>query len=190
MPVIVFDFFGVICSEIAPFVLPKYMSKEQAIAYKATIVREADTGTITQDEMFRQLSEIAHVPPEKLHEEFWSYVNIDPDMVALIEDLRSRHRVALLTNALTPFFRQIAAKYDLERLFEIILVSSEERLAKPDPAFYRLMIERLGVKPYECLFIDDNPENLDGAAVAGMQTLLFESAGKLKRDLALIKRPA
>lgn len=189
MLVLVFDFFGVICSEIAPFVLPKYMTKEQAVAYKATIVRDADTGSITQDEMFRRLSKIAHVPPEQLHDEFWSYVKIDPEMVALIEELRTRHRVALLTNALTPFFRQIAKKYDLERLFEIILVSSEEGLAKPDAAFYRLMVDKLGEKAGNCLFIDDNPENLEAARSVGMQALLFEGAGKLKRELAALTQP-
>ena len=183
MQVLVFDFFGVICSEIAPFVLPKYMSKEQAVAYKATIVRDADVGAITQDEMFRRLSKIARVSPDRLHDEFWSFVKIDPDMVSLIEQLRTRQRVALLTNAHTPFFRQIAAKYDLERLFEIILVSSEEGLAKPDPAFYRLMVERLGVAAGDCLFIDDNPENLQAARTVGMQALLFEGADKLKLDL-------
>lgn len=188
MPVIVFDFFGVICSEIAPFVLPKYMSKEQAIAYKATIVRDADVGAITQDEMFRRLSKIANVPPEQLHEEFWSYVRIDPDMVALLEELRRHHRVALLTNALTPFFRQIAAKYDLERLFEIILVSSEVGLAKPDPAFFRMMVGKLGARPEDCIFIDDNADNLEGARIVGMNTLLFEGAEKLQRELARFTR--
>jgi epoxide hydrolase-like predicted phosphatase len=186
MQVLVFDFFGVICSEIAPFVLPKYMSKEQAVAYKATIVRDADTGAITQGEMFRRLSAIAHVPAEQLHAEFWAHVRIDPEMVAMIEQLRARHRVALLTNALTPFFRQIAVQYDLERLFEIILVSSEEGIAKPDPAFYRLMVERLGVKAEACLFIDDNEENLQAARSVGMDALLFKSAEKLKRDLVAV----
>jgi HAD superfamily hydrolase (TIGR01509 family) len=104
----------------------------------------------------------------------------------LIEKLRTRHRVALLTNALTPFFRQIAAKYDLERLFEIILVSSEEGLAKPDPAFYRLMVEKLGVKAGDCLFIDDNPENLEAARSVGMGALLFEGADSARRELASI----
>jgi len=189
MQVFVFDFFGVICSEIAPFVLPKYMTQEQAIAYKATIVRDADLGAITQAEMFERLAKIAHAPAAELEAEFWSYVRIDPEMVALIEDLRNRHRVALLTNALTPFFRQIAAEHDLERLFEVILVSSEEHLAKPDPAFYRLMIEALGVTGPDCVFIDDNAENLEGARAAGMRTLLFEGATKLKQDLSALTRP-
>src|SRR5512142_62148 len=122
MQVVVFDFFGVICSEIAPFVLPKYMSQEAAIAYKATIVQDADLGAISQDEMFQRLSEIAGAPAERLVAEFWSYVKIDPDMVALIVELRKTYRIALLTNALTPFFRQIAAQNDLEKHFDLILV--------------------------------------------------------------------
>lgn len=187
MQVIVFDFFGVICSEIAPFVLPKYMSKEAAIAYKATIVQEADVGAISQDEMFRRLSKIAGAPPEQLEAEFWSYVKIDQAMVSLIEDLRKTYRVALLTNALTPFFRQIAEQHNLERLFDRILVSSEEKLAKPDPAFYRRMVEKLSVPAGECLFVDDNPVNVEAAEIVGMKAVLFEGIDKLKRDLAAIR---
>jgi len=143
MRVVVFDFFGVICSEVAPFVLPKYMSQEAAVAYKATIVQEADTGAISQEEMFARLSAITGAPPDRLEAEFWSFVRIDPAMVALIEELRRRTRVALLTNAVVPFFRQVMARHDLDRLFEVVLVSSEEGMAKPDPAFYTRMIGKL-----------------------------------------------
>jgi HAD superfamily hydrolase (TIGR01509 family) len=184
MQVLVFDFFGVICSEIAPFVLPKYMSPEDAVAYKASVVYDADLGRISQDEMFARLSEITGASPRQLEDEFWSHATIDAETVALIEDLRTRHRVALLTNAIVPFFRQLAAQHDLERLFEIILVSSEEGMAKPDPAFYGRMVERLRVPPQDCLFMDDNPVNLTGAEQVGMRALLFESAAKLKRDLS------
>lgn len=184
MPVLVFDFFGVICSEIAPFVLPKYMSAEAAVAYKATVVYDADLGRISQDEMLRKLAETTGASARKLEEEFWSCVRIDPEMVALIEQLRKQYRVALLTNAIVPFFRQITAQHDLERLFEVILVSSEEGMAKPDTAFFAHMIARLGVKGADCLFIDDNPVNLEGAETVGMKAVLFQSAAQLKQDLA------
>jgi epoxide hydrolase-like predicted phosphatase len=186
MQVIVFDFFGVICSEIAPFVLPKFLSKDDAAAYKATIVCDADLGRITQNEMFEKLSMLAHAPPKRLEADFWSFVRIDGEMVKLIEGLRPRYRTAMLTNAIVPFFRQVTAKYDLERLFETILVSSEEGLAKPDPAFYTLLVKRMAVRPEDCLFTDDNEVNLDGARAAGMKALLFEGADKLRRDLASI----
>jgi putative hydrolase of the HAD superfamily len=183
MQVIVFDFFGVICSEIAPFVLPKYMSPEAAVAYKATIVGKADVGAISQDEMFAQLSQLTGASPAQLEAEFWSFVRIDPAMVALIGELRGKYRVALLTNAIVPFFRQILEKYRLDRLFDMMLVSSEEGLAKPDPAFYVRMIDKLGVRGEDCLFIDDNPVNLDAARSTGMRALCFEGAEKLRRTL-------
>jgi HAD superfamily hydrolase (TIGR01509 family) len=184
MLVVVFDFFGVICSEVAPFVLPKYMSQEAAVAYKATIVQEADVGAISQDEMFEKLSKITGAPPKLLEAEFWSFVRIDPAMVKLIEELRGKYRVALLTNAIVPFFRQVMVEHDLDRLFDTVLVSSEEGMAKPDPAFYARMIEKLGVRGEDCVFIDDNVVNLDAARSVGMRGLQFEGVEKLRRDLA------
>jgi epoxide hydrolase-like predicted phosphatase len=181
--VLVFDFFGVICSEIAPFVLPKYMSAEDAVRYKATIVQDADLGSITQDEMFARLGEIVHVSGRQLADEFWALVKIDAGTVALIEDLRKTYRVALLTNAIVPFVRQIMAHHDLERLFDTILVSAEEHLAKPDPAYFRLLCARMGVAPADCVFLDDNPVNLMGAEKVGMAGILFTSAAAARRAL-------
>ena len=60
---LVFDFFGVISSEVAPFWLAKYLSASQAAAVKATIVQAADRGTLSQDELFSSLAELAGVPP-------------------------------------------------------------------------------------------------------------------------------
>jgi HAD superfamily hydrolase (TIGR01509 family) len=180
---VIFDFFGVICSEIAPFVLPKYMSAADAVRYKATIVQDADMGTITQAEMFARLSEIAHVPAKQLEDEFWSYVKIDPATVALIERLRSRTKVALLTNAIVPFVRQIMARNDLARLFDAVAVSSEEHMTKPDPAYYRLLLSRMGIGPEDAVFVDDNPVNLAGAKNAGLEGLLFTSAAQTEREL-------
>jgi putative hydrolase of the HAD superfamily len=182
-PVIVFDFFGVICSEIAPFVLPKYMSAEEATHYKATIVQDADIGRISQAEMFERLGVIAHAPAQKLEDEFWSYVKIDPDTVALIEDLRKKYRVALLTNAIVPFVREIMARYDLERLFDTILVSAEEHMTKPDPAYFTLLCRKMGVAAGDCIFLDDNPVNLEGAKTAGLATVLFTGAPAARAEL-------
>lgn len=186
MQVLVFDFFGVICSEIAPFVLPKYMSAEEAIAYKATFVQDADLGKYDLDEVLQHLSQRTGATPEALRDQFWSYVKIDPAMVVLIEEMRPRYRTALLSNAVHPFLRQILAKHDLERLFDVLLISAEEKLVKPDPAFYRLMVEKLGVPAGECFFIDDNPVNVEAARVVGMRAELFTGVEKLRRDIAAL----
>lgn len=183
MKTVIFDFFGVICSEIAPFVLPRYMSAAEAVHYKATIVQDADIGAMTQAEMFEALSQIAHVPARQLEDEFWSHVTIDPQTVALIERLRGSVKVALLTNAIVPFVRQIMARHDLERLFDAIAVSAEEHMTKPDPAYFRLLLDRMGTPAQDAVFLDDNPVNLAGAAKAGIAGIQFTSAAQAAREL-------
>jgi epoxide hydrolase-like predicted phosphatase len=184
MQVVVFDFFGVICSEIAPFVLPKYMSPEAAVLYKSTMVHKADLGQIGLDEVLEHLSGVTGVSAAQLKAEFWSYVKIDAEMVALIESLRKNYRTALLSNAIKPFLREVLAKHDLERLFDVILVSAEEGIAKPDPAFFQQMIDKLGVPAKECLFIDDNIVNVETAKLVGMQAVLFAGVEDLRTKLA------
>jgi epoxide hydrolase-like predicted phosphatase len=184
MQAIVFDFFGVICSEIAPFVLPRYMSAEAAIAYKASVVERADLGEIDLPEVLEHLSRLTGATPAQLEAEFWACVKINPAMVALIESLRGRYKTALLSNAMRPFLSQILAKHDLPRLFDAMVISCEEGVTKPNPAIYRLMADRLGVPTAACFFTDDSPINIAAARASGMQAALFTGVEQLKRDLA------
>jgi putative hydrolase of the HAD superfamily len=184
MQAIVFDFFGVICSEITPFVLPRYMSQEEAIAYKADIVEEADLGHIDLPDVLELFAQRTGASAALLLTEFWAHVTINPEMVALIESLKDRYKIALLSNAMNPFLRQVMAKHDLERLFDVIVISAEVGLTKPDPAIYQRVLARLEVPAGESLFTDDNPPNVLAAQSVGMQAVLFTSVAQLKADLA------
>lgn len=181
---VVFDFFGVICSEIAPIVLPRYMPEAEAIDYKATAVERADLGEIDFIDTLIDLSQRVGVPVAVLDAEFRACVKIDPVMVALAEHLRPRFRIGLLSNAMRPFIYEVLGDHDLERLFDARVISCEEHLTKPNPAIYRLMIERLGVPAEACLFTDDNQVNIDAALSVGMQGLRFTGAEALRAELA------
>jgi epoxide hydrolase-like predicted phosphatase len=72
--------------------------------------------------------------------------------------------------------------------FEPVLLSFESGYAKPDPEFYQMAIDKLGVRPGEILFIDDQQYVLDPAKAIGMHTLLATSPEQIVRDTkALIK---
>lgn len=181
--VLVFDFFGVICSEIAPCWLQKYFSPEVATRINGEIVTLADTGDISQDELFRELARLAKITPEKAQEEWLSLVQIDPAVVGLITDLAPMLRISLLTNSPAPFVRGIMNKHGLESHFEYILVSAEVRIAKPDPRVFRRMLTRLGAQPDDAVMIDDNPANIAGAESIGMKGILFKSASQLRQTI-------
>ena len=186
MQAIVFDFFGVICSEITPFVLPRYMSAEAAVAYKASVVERADLGEIDLPQVLEHLSHLTGATPAQLEAEFWACVKIDPAMVALIDSLRGRTKTALLSNAMRPFLRQVLDQHDLPRRFDAMVISYEEGLTKPNPVIFRLMADRLGVPVQACFFTDDSSINIDAARACGMQAALFTGIEQLKRDLAAL----
>lgn len=67
--------------------------------------------------------------------------------------------------------------------FQGIIVSGTEKMMKPDPAIYRLAIERFGVDPAGALFIDDVAANVAGAESVGIAGHLFVDAAALEREL-------
>ena len=74
-----------------------------------------------------------------------------------------------------------------ERIFDVfreIVVSGEERLAKPDPAIFALSAARFGHEPERMLFIDDNAANVASAEKHGWQVHHFTDAASLERDLS------
>jgi putative hydrolase of the HAD superfamily len=82
-------------------------------------------------------------------------------------------RTAMLSNGVPEIISRIRAARPLEEWFDVVIVSCEVGCSKPDPAIYRLCIERLGVPAREALFVDDRLENLEAAAAIGLGTLHF-----------------
>ena len=68
----------------------------------------------------------------------------------------------------------------------MVLYSFEIAVSKPDRKAYEIMIEKLGVKPEECMFVDDSPENLVPAKALGMKAVLFEGADQLEAEFKRI----
>jgi 2-haloacid dehalogenase len=67
--------------------------------------------------------------------------------------------------------------------FQGIIVSGTEKMMKPDPAIYRLALDRFGIDPAGALFIDDVAANIAGAESLGIAGHLFDGAAMLERDL-------
>lgn len=107
------------------------------------------------------------------------------DAVALLEELHAAGvPLYALTNWSHETFPIARRRFRFLDRFRGIVVSGEERAAKPDPRIYRVLLERYRLDPAATLFIDDVPRNVEGARAAGMEAILFSSAAQLRRDLA------
>lgn len=80
-----------------------------------------------------------------------------------------------------PFAAREAALFDR---FRGIVVSGAEKLVKPDPAIYRLALDRFALDAAATVFVDDNADNVTAAAGVGLHALLFSDAMTLRRALA------
>ncbi len=78
-----------------------------------------------------------------------------------------------LTNWSAETLPQAMERYNFFQLFDGIVVSGEEHLIKPDPSIYRVLLDRYSLNSAECLFIDDNPQNVEAAKRIGMKGLIF-----------------
>jgi putative hydrolase of the HAD superfamily len=101
-------------------------------------------------------------------------------MIEFVRDVRGRGgRTALLTNNVRewePLWRSKLPEVD--ELFEVVVDSAFVGLRKPDPAIYELTLERLGdgVKPEDCVFVDDLEVNCEAARGVGMTAVRFVDA--------------
>jgi 2-haloacid dehalogenase len=77
------------------------------------------------------------------------------------------------TKIVHPFFNTLTG----------IVISGEEKVCKPDPEIYRILLGRYRLLPEESIFIDDRQENLDTAKSLGIETILFRTAGQVRKDL-------
>ncbi len=82
-------------------------------------------------------------------------------------------RTAMLSNMSVELYDCIRRDRDLSEWFDVMIVSGEVRMTKPDARIYRLCLDRLDAEPAGCLFVDDRPENVAAAQALGMRTVHF-----------------
>jgi 2-haloacid dehalogenase len=119
------------------------------------------------------------------------YIEGMPD---LLDELRAAGvpRYAL-SNMPAEVIGELRAAFPLLDLFDGVIVSGEELVAKPDPEIYRLLSRRFQLDPATTVFVDDMAVNVDAAWQLGFRAVRFESATNLRQALArwgLPLRPA
>ncbi|UTI64172.1 HAD family phosphatase [Paraconexibacter antarcticus] len=79
---------------------------------------------------------------------------------------------------------------ELHRLFDVLVISGEHGIRKPEPGIYALAVERMGMAPEELVFVDDLPGNLKPARALGIHTILHRDNATTLAELEAILGPA
>jgi len=115
----------------------------------------------------------------------WERDAVDGDVVALVQALRGRVRLAILSNA-TLHLEDHLNRLGVAQYFNPIINSVRVGLRKPDPRIFSLALDLLGVAPDAVLFADDKQRNVTVAREMGLATVLFDRAATLAAALSTV----
>ncbi|MCW6506486.1 HAD family hydrolase [Lichenifustis flavocetrariae] len=111
--------------------------------------------------------------------------------VGILERLKQAGtKVYAITNFSTEKYRESFARFTFLAWFDGVVVSGDERLLKPHAPIFALLCERYRLKASDCVFIDDNQDNVDGARRSGMAAIHFTGPADLRKALQSYGLPA
>jgi 2-haloacid dehalogenase len=107
------------------------------------------------------------------------------ETVEIFRELKDRGKLKLyaLTNWSAETFPVALELYDFLHWFDGRLVSGEEKVRKPFPEIYKLLIERFGIDPKHAIYVDDNIRNVLPARDLGFVGIHFRTPALFKEEL-------
>lgn len=95
----------------------------------------------------------------------------------LLQDVKQSGLSAYCLSNISPeLFEYLSNRNKLFKLFDGIVISGEENIAKPDPAIFEVLLNRFKLTPEECFFIDDSQANTESASKLGISSLTFRAS--------------
>lgn len=109
-----------------------------------------------------------------------------PGALALLEVLGRRVRLGVVSNNILAEQEAKLAEFGMRPLVDVLVVSAEEGVAKPDPAIFRIALSRLGITPGEAVMVGDSwPSDIVGATRAGLRAVWLNRTGEPCPDPSL-----
>ena len=199
MPVLVFDFAGVVFSwqplTLMRQVLPCHaVDDDSARVWMDRIFEsyggdwgEFDRGTVAPEDLAGRIARRTGLEPAEAQAVIDAVpLSFTPvaGTLALLERLRrSRRPHYFLSNMPAPYADHLDRSFDFLQTFDDGIYSARVRLIKPEPAIFDLAARRFGVPPAELVFLDDVAANVQAARDAGWQALQFFDAAQCEVDL-------
>ena len=157
--------------------------------HDTSLVVHYESGIISSEEFFQRVVDTCRL--EISREDFhFSFTNIFKPIAAtesLIERLKPHFKLGLLSNTNPWHFEAEIAAIKIFPLFDVVTLSYEVGAMKPSEKIYRDALDKLQLKPDECVYIDDIAENVEAARRLGICAIQYTSHEQLLTDLRSIE---
>ena len=158
-----------------------------SIVFGGVMGTRAQLGEISEEDLWAWVGDRLDLSPGQLAEfrrDFWAGDVLDRSLADYIRSLRPAYQTAIISNAFDGIRQALTVSYPIADLFDVIVISAEEKIMKPNPEIYRRTLHLLGRSPAETVFIDDSLPNVEAARELGMGVILFDSGTDLPAELS------
>ena len=190
---VVFDLGGVLIDWDPRYLYRKLLADEAAVEeFLATVCTPEWNAEQDRGRPFAEgVAELVERHPEHAaaiaayHERWPEMVAGDiPGTVEVLAELRAAGvPLYALTNWSAETFAITRGRFEFLEWFDGLLVSGEERVTKPDPAIFQLLLDRFGLDPTATVFVDDSEANVAAARRLGFDAIGFTGHEELRREL-------
>ncbi len=167
------DFFGVICSEVAPRWFSAYFEPQEAVELKDKYFEKVDLGLISMEDTMKQIAQDYNLDAQQLAADWAKLFERQDAMIERLRQLKKDYHLVLVSNAGTGVVEKVMDDFDINDIFEKRFISANHAMKKPDLAFYRLAIESFTEKFDKIYMIDDNISNLTHLPEIGVTPILY-----------------
>lgn len=159
-----------------------------AAAFGDHLQADFETGKLSGREYHRAVMARlqADVPYAEFSRTYGDIFTEIPATVDLLRRLHARYPLYLLSDTNEIHFGYVRETVKVLSAFDQCIVSYEVGAMKPDPRIYQEALRRSGLPAKACVFVDDRPANVEGAARVGMHAVRFESAEQFAADLTCL----
>jgi len=181
----IFDMGGVLCCDFndIPFISDYLGITEENFFFCAgENFRELLDGKINSNEFWVRFSlRYGKKVKEELFGKFFN-PGINQETKDIIKQLKNNSRVVCGTNTIDSHYYYLLnqGSYDI---FDEVYASNLMGISKPDPEFYRYILNKEGINPENTVFVDDTEENIISAQKIGINSILFTDYNSLKTRL-------
>nr|MDP9277561.1 HAD family phosphatase [Actinomycetota bacterium] len=138
-------------------------------------LRGLETGEVEPAEFERRFAALLGTEPDGLVEGLFAGLQPDQPMLEAVGRARD---AGVPTGLISNSWVMDHYTDEIRSLFDEVVISAEVGLHKPQPEIYLLAAERLGVRPEDCVFVDDLRENCAGAETVGMTAVLHRDSAE------------
>lgn len=110
---------------------------------------------------------------KQMEHDFHAGDRLNEPFYAFMDEMHKKYATAILSNAWINARKIYTDVYQLDKIADLMIISAEEGMRKPNKTIYKVALERLGLNPKEVIYIDDRPDNIRTAQALGMHTVLF-----------------